>query len=256
VARYQIVTRGSGLFLWALLPLTLSGQQQDERRVVSPNGQVEFRVFVAQPEGSIFSRIGYQVYIHGKPLIATSWMGMDIPDQEPFLGENPGFMSSETASGDHYNSLVARYMQNGSLGRRLDVEIRAYDDGVAFRYVIPESTPLKDILIRDEATEFNFAQPGVLSHLPAQPDFDLPFTVEQPGTGWIAITAAGSEAPTYLIRSGDGVRTNLARSKNDPAVAFAGKTPLIWPWRVVLAGPDRERLLQSETIGSLNRLPK
>jgi hypothetical protein len=252
MARYRAVTRGSGLFLCALLPFTLLGQQQDERRVVSPNGQFEFRVFVAQPEGSIFSRIGYQVFFRGKPLIATSWMGMDIRDQEPFLGENPGFMSSQTTPGDHYNSLVARYMQNGSLGRRLDVEIRAYDDGVAFRYLIPESNPLLDIFIRDEATEFNFAQPGALSHLAAQPDFDLPFTVLEPGMDGITITEAGRQArspQTYLIRTDTGMRTNLARSKDEPTVAFAGKTPLVWPWRVVLAGPEREKL---ETLKNLN----
>jgi len=246
--------KGVALLLSILLsPLALQGQQEDERRVVSPNGQFEFRLFVAQPDGTIFSRIGYQVFFRGKPLITTSWMGLDIRDQEPFLGENPGFMSSDKASGDHFNSLVAHYMQNGSLGRRLDVEIRAHDDGVAFRYVIPKSTPLEDILIRDEATEFNLDA----SHLPAQPDFDLPFTVEEPGIGWVEIADAGSEARspayprTYLIRSGHGMITNLARSKSDPSVAFAGKTPLVWPWRVVLAGPDRERLVQSETLKNL-----
>jgi alpha-glucosidase len=237
-----------------LLPVFLKGQE-DERRVVSPNGQLEFRLFVAQPEGTIFSRIGYQVFFRGKPLIATSWMGLDIRDQEPFLGENPGFMSSDMASGDHYNSLVAHYMQNGSLGRRLDVEVRAYDDGVAFRYVIPKSTPLEEILIRDEVTEFNYAQPGALAHLAAQPDFDLPFTVLDPETGWVTIAEAGPEARspkyprTYLIRTDNGMRTNLARSKNEPTVAFAGTTPLVWPWRAVLTGPEPEEL---ETLKNLN----
>ena len=250
MARYRAVTRGSGLFLCALLPFTLLGQQQDERRVVSPNGQFEFRVFVAQPEGSIFSRIGYQVFFRGKLLIATSWMGLDIRDQEPYLGENPGFMSSDTASNDkdHYNSLVARYMQNGSLGRRLDVEVRAYDDGVAFRYVIPKSTPLEDILIRDETTEFNFAQPDILSHIPAQPDFDLP--LELPG---LTITVGPeSTSPiypkTYLVRTEAGMKTSLARSRTEPSVAFVGKTPLTWPWRVVLVGTDPHRLAESDPL--------
>jgi alpha-glucosidase len=235
-----------------LLPLALQGQQ-DERRVVSPNGQLEFRLFVAQPDGALFSRIGYQVFFRGKPLIATSWMGLDIRDQEPFLGENPGFMSSETSSGAHYNFQVARYMQNGSLGRRLDVEVRAYDDGVAFRYVIPESTPLEEILIRDEATEFNFAQPGVLSHLPAKPDYDLPFEVRLPGGDWVAI-AAGPESVSsmyprsYLVRTETGMKTSLARSRAEPSVAFVGKTPLTWPWRIVLVGPDPGRLVESDPL--------
>jgi alpha-glucosidase len=245
-----------------LIPCALTAQ--DERRVTSPNGRFEFRIFAGQPEGALFSRVGYQVFLDGKPLIATSWMGLDIRDQEPFLGENPGFMSSDAASNPagHYNCLVAHYMQNGSLGRRLDVEIRAFNDGVAFRYLIPRSTPLDDILIREEVTEFNFAQPAILNHLPAKPDFDLPFLIEQPGGGWIEIAEAGPEASspkypqTYLIRTDTGMRSNLARSKAEPGVAFAGITPLIWPWRVILAGPDRNRLLQSETLVDLNRQPE
>jgi alpha-glucosidase len=248
-------------FLIALLLLPFTLKAQDERRVVSPNGQLEFRLFVAQPEGALWGRVGYQVFARGKPLLATSWMGLDIRDQEPFLGENPGFMSSDAGSNtkEHYNFLVAHYMQNGSLGRRLDVEVRAYDDAVAFRYVIPKSTPLEEILIRDEATEFNFTQPGMLSHPDAKPDFDLPFVVEQPGIGWVAITEAGPEAKsakyprTYLVRSRGGLLTNLARNGNDPTVALAGTTPLAWPWRVLVVGPDRGRLMQSETLRDLNR---
>jgi alpha-glucosidase len=249
------------IFLIALLLLPVSLRAQDERRVVSPNGQIEFRLFVGQPRGALWGRVGYQVFFRGKPLMGTSWMGLDIRDQEPFLGENPGFMSSDSRSNakEHYNSLVAHYMQNGSLGRRLDVEIRAYDDTVAFRYVIPKSTPLEDILIRDEVTEFNFAQPDVLSHLEKKPDYDLPFFVEEPGIGWIAIAEAGAESGstkyprTYLIRSDVGLRTNLARSKNEPTVAYAGTTPLIWPWRVLIISADRGHLLQSEALRDLNR---
>jgi alpha-glucosidase len=245
-----------------ILLLSFTLKAQDERRVISPNGQLDFRLFVAQPKGALWGRVGYQVFIAGKPLIATSWMGLDIRDQEPFLGENPGFMSSDTGASDsngHYTWLVAHYMQNGSLGRRLDVEVRAYNDGVAFRYVIPKSNPLEDILIRDEATEFNFARPDVLSRLNKQPDFDLPFIIEQPGIGWVAIADAGPESKspkyprTYLIRSETGMLTNLARSRNEPTVAYAGTTPLTWPWRVLIVGPDRARLMRSETLRDLNR---
>jgi len=252
---------GRRAFLIALLFAPSVLKAQDERRVVSPNGQFEFRLFVGQPKDALWARIGYQVLFRGKPLIATSWMGLDIRDQEPYLGENPGFITSETASNDRsrYASLIAHYMQNGSLGRRLDVEIRAYDDGVAFRYILPRSTPLEEILIRDEATQFNFAQPSALSHVDSKPDFDLPFFLEQPGIGWIAIAAAGPELSsgkyprTYLVRSGDGMLTNLARSTKEPTVAYVGTTPLIWPWRVVMAGPDKRQLLNSETLLDLNR---
>lgn len=251
-----MTTRRAFLAAFLLIPWALKAQ--DERRVASPNGQLEFLLFVGQPKDGLWPRVGYQVSFRGKPLIGTSWMGVDIRDQEPFLGENPGLISSDTASNasGHYNSLVAHYMQDGSLGRRLDVEVRAYDDAVAFRYLIPKSTPLEEILIRDEATEFNLASLGALSHSDAKTSFDLPFVLEQHGE-CIVITAAGADLPeyprTYLVRSGNGLITNLARSAKDPTVAFTGKTPLVWPWRVVMVGPSKERLLHSETLTNLNR---
>jgi hypothetical protein len=82
---------------------------------------------------------------------------------------------------------------------------------------------------------------------------------QEPGVGWVAITAAGPEMlsgkypRTYLIRAADGMLTNLARNTKELSVAFAGATPLVWPWRVVLAGPDRERLMKSETLNDLNQ---
>lgn len=231
------------------------GKQLDTRRVVSPNGQLEFRIFVGQPPGELFSRLGFQVIYQGKPALATSWIGLDFRDQEPYLGENPGLMSSDSGSNaaGHYNSLVAHYMQDGSLGRQMDVEARAWDDGIAFRYFIPRTNPVADFYLRDEMTQFNFAQPGVLKHLPDQPDFDLPFVVEEPGVGWVAIAESSSGGissikypPTYLIRSGDGMRTNLPRSKADPTVAFTGETPLHWIWRIIRVGPDRDSVLRSK----------
>ncbi|HWF11600.1 MAG TPA: glycoside hydrolase family 97 N-terminal domain-containing protein [Bryobacteraceae bacterium] len=240
-----------------LAPLAL--QAQDERIATSPNGQLAIHIFATLPEGALWGRIGYQVWYRGKPLLTTSWMGLDIRDQEPFLGENPGFMFSDAVSGGEFNSVVAHYMQNGSLGRRIDIELRAYNDGVAFRYSMPRSNPLFDIYIREEMTEFNFAQPSVLAHLPSRPDYDLPFTVEQPGVGPVTITDAGPEARsakyprTYLVRTDTGMRTTLARSKTDPSVGYAGHTPLDWMWRAVIVGMAREHLAESATLKDLNR---
>lgn len=251
----------SGVLFIGLLLTPWALKAQDERSVVSPNGEFEIHIFVGQPKDGLWPRIGYQVAFRGKPLIATSWLGLDIRDQEPFLGENAGLVSSDTASNQEhrFNSLITHYMQNGSLGRRLDIEVRAYDDAAAFRYIIPRSTPLTELLIRDEATEFNFAGTGVLSQPIAERDYDLPFVLKEPGGGWIVVTAAGAELAsgkyprTYLVRSATGLLTNLARSTKDPTVAYTGTTPFIAPWRVVLAGPDKEKLMKSETLIDLNR---
>jgi alpha-glucosidase len=202
----------------ALVLLASTALAQDERRVTSPNGQIEFRIFVATQGNSNLSRIAYQVFYRGKPLLDTSFMGLDILDQEPLLGENDGLTSATSAKGSNYNSLTAKYMQNGSLGRLINVEARAYDDGVAFRYVVPPSTPLTEILIAEEATEFHFAaDPSAVS---------------------IAESKPGSYPPMSLVHLDKNTElTRLSRP-------FQGTTPLICPWRIIAIGPDRDSAMR------------
>jgi alpha-glucosidase len=237
-----------------LTALALPAAAQDERQVASPNGAWEFRLFVAQPaEGRLF-RLAYQVRLRGKLLLDTSYLGLNIHDQEPVLGENVGLTASRVLHPDtRHNSLVAEYMQNGSIGRRINVEVGVWDDGVAFRYVIPLSTPLEEILVEDEETEFSFAQPS--GNLPAGP-VPLPFVIGQPGAGAVGVYESG--APGYprtnLIRSDPTTMiTRLAARVSTPPVAYEGATPLECPWRIVIAAPDAGKLLQTQIARDLLR---
>ncbi len=181
-----------------------SASAQDERRILSPNGQLEFRLWTWQSDQGGLSRIAYQVLRRGKLVIDTSFMGLLIHNQEPILGENAGLTASRTSDGPGYRELVAEYMQNGSLGRRINVEARVYDDRLEFRYVIPRSTMLDEILIEDEATEFRLADGARVSETPL-PNFPR-------------ITVIDGAA--HLPPGRDGV-------------AFTGRTPLTCPWRIV-----------------------
>jgi hypothetical protein len=231
---------------------------QDERRVASPNGALEFRLFIAQPgEGRLF-RLAYEVLLKGKLLLDTSFLGVNIHDQEPVLGENVGLTASRMLRPDaRHNVLVAEFMQNGSIGRRINVEVGVWNDGVAFRYVIPRSTPLEEILVDDEETEFSFAHelgsaPGVRSAT-AVP---LPFVVPQPGAGWVGIYESGAAGypRANLLRTGPTTMiTRLPVRPSAPFIAFEGKTPLVCPWRIVIVASDATRLLQSEIARDLLR---
>jgi len=189
--------------LLAFVLLTCAAFAQDERRVTSPNGQLEFRLFIATQANSNLSRIAYEVFYRGKPLVDTSFLGLEIEDQEPLLGENVGLTSSTSSTSPKYNSLIAKYMQNGSLGRLINVEVRAYDESVAFRYVIPQSTPLIEILIAQEDTEFRLANPSL-------------------------VTITESDPKTYPPMQVDKITklTRLARP-------YRGTTPLTCPWRII-----------------------
>ena len=55
---------------------------------------------------------------------------------------------------DEVAELTGFLREQGAPGRRFDVVFRAFDDGVAFRYLVPEQEGLGDVLVTDELTEF------------------------------------------------------------------------------------------------------
>ena len=271
---------------------TAARAQSDLVKVASPNGQIEFRLMVAQPsELYALPRIAYQVYFQGKRLMDTSFLGYEIEDAVPLLGQNVGLVDSKTASVDetytvpagkaknirnHYNSLLAEYMQNGSLGRQISIEARAYDDGVAFRYIIPNTTPLPEVRIDTEETEFNLARDGesyplilrnfqtnyadefsrlTMSGLHPESLIGLPFVAEQSGIGWVAITEAHREnyAGLYLSHvEGSRMIATLAPRPDQQSMTVYAKTPLVSSWRVLMIASDPGRLIESNLVMNLN----
>lgn len=278
------------LALVCLAAASAAFAQTDPVQVASPDGQLVMRLFIVSPQDSILVRLAYSVTFHGKLLMDTSLLGIAIHDQEPFLGEKIGLVSATTESVDetyssplrprtkirnHYNSLIAQYLQNGSLGRRITIEARAYDDGVAFRYYIPRTSTVEDLQIEEELTDFHFAQDGdayaaslsgyqsppgeyqrtKLSAIQRSSLTALPFLVEQPGVGWVAITEAQIDNyPGMYVFHAEGttMRTTLAPRLDDAAIAMHGMTPAETPWRVLMVASEPRQLLDSEILLNLN----
>ena len=248
--------------------------QTDLLRLASPGGQIEFQIFAAQQaDTGAWLRLAYRVSFHGKPLIDQSYLGLEIHDQ-PILGENYGLSFSKRESIKTYNSLVAEYSGNGTLGRHLVMEVRAYDEGVAFRYRVPRSDPLDDAQVEDENTEFRFAQDGnvqatvlpdfgaehvpptrqMLSQIPRKSLMSKPVLVEQPGVGWVAITEANLDnyAGLHLVHpEGTMLLSRLPGRPDDPSLAVRTRAPFDSPWRVLMIGTDPARFDQSKLLADL-----
>ena len=191
------------------------------------------------------------VLLDGKFVLDTSYLSLNIHDQEPMLGENVGLTASKRSQGVGYNSLFAQYLQNGTVGRRLNVEVRVWDRGVAFRYVIPATAALDELLIEDELTEFSFVKPVDPLGSGALP---LPFVLEQPGIGWVGIYEAGNRAyprTTLLPSDPSTMITRLVQPDRRPRIAYDGKTPFTGPWRIVIIARDREGLMQTAVAREL-----
>ena len=221
---------------------------QDYLRVTSPNGQIDARFgVVLPPEPGAFMRLAYMVNFRGKPLLDLSYMGILLHNQEPLLGETLGLSESSAAKGPGYNAATGQFLQNGSLGRRINVEMRVFDEGLAFRYILPRTAMLEDLYLEKEETEFRLPQEGnvqladgrrmALSKLsgPVQ----LPLMVEQPGTGWLSFSEArvGSYAQTWIEPRGGRVLATHLDAPPGKELPVEGVTPLTTSWRVILVGP-------------------
>jgi alpha-glucosidase len=242
--------------------------------VTSPDGQIEFRAFSVAPNPGEADRLAYQVVYKSKLLLDTSFLGFEIALQ-PYLGEKLGLMASSRSSVSGYRSVNAEYMQNGTTGRRLNLEVRAYDEGVAFRYIIPKSSLVEEIFIQEEDTEFHFAAdpdafPVLLAGFgaPEKPQsriklsrisednlIAVPFVAEQPGVGWISISQEGGSGYPHLFLSHSEdttLITALPPLPDHPKMALDTTTPLVCPWRVVRIGPSRESVSGSGTLPGLS----
>jgi len=134
-------------------------------QVSSPDQRVKVSVVIKN--GEPFYNISHK----DQPVVLDSRLGFTFKEQ-PALTKNFKVVSSSQASKDetwtqpwgevktirnNYNSLKVVLEEQSTAKRKLVVEFRVYNDGVGFRYEIPEQPSLKDFVIMDELTEFSLA---------------------------------------------------------------------------------------------------
>ncbi len=271
------------------------GQPEDVVTLKSPDGKIEFRLLDGPPWDTSLPHphLTYQIEFNGKRLIDTSHLGYDIDNALP-LGHKLGLMNVTRESIDetytlisgkaktiraNYNEVIAEYLQNGSLGRRLNIEARVFNDGVAFRYVIPQTMNLESFRVVNEITEFAFAKDAesyplilrsfqtpyedrysrlALSTIHDDSIIGLPFLAEQPGA-WVAVTEADlDEYPGLYLEHAEGtmLRARLSPRVDGSALTLITKTPVVSPWRVLLIADSPAKLIESNIVTSLNRPTK
>jgi alpha-glucosidase len=155
---------------------------------------------------------------------------------------------------DHHAGLRLTLRETDTRGRTLDIEFRAYDEGLAFRYHLP-SPPDARWEIRREATEYRFPpgsgafaiqgtedtfpkDPIPLDRLPAQ--VVTPCTVRLPGGPFVALHEAFvvHYPRAVLERRPAGALGIRLQGKAGGQGAFTT------PWRSVLVAGDEAGLIE------------
>lgn len=132
---------------------------------------------VRSPDGTIVTRIqaqgalAYSVEIDGQRVVNESRLGLSLsqPAGEK-LGTDAKLIHVDRRSQDqtwenrfgkrrhvrdHYHELRLKFSEKS--GRIFEIVFRAYDDGVAFRYVLPTESGLTTFTLERDLTEFAFA---------------------------------------------------------------------------------------------------
>ncbi len=262
--------------------------------VKSPDGQLAIAFHTA--EGG---RLVYAVTYKGKALVEDSGLELTLQGARPLgndvriTGQTPSqfddtytlVTGKASKVRNHYNALSLTVEENSGPHRELTIEARAYEDAVAFRYVVPEQPRLHDYRLVAENTEFKISKDAttyalVLPHFHTMYESEflklpisafgstnglsrsnligLPLTMEVPGAGWMAITEADmrGNAAMYLTNpnlgwSGKEFVSRIAPG-DDPELVVKGALPHHSAWRVLMAGDEPGRLIESNILTNLN----
>ena len=267
---------------FALLAATpaLAQEARPQQTLVSPDGSIVLTVTTdndARPTWSLSRK--------GKLLIAPSKLGFLLTDG---IALQRGFAieGAERASGDdtweqpwgerryvrdHYEELLVRFRQDESWGgHAMNLRFRLFDNGIGFRYELPEQAGFKTAKIADEITEFDIAPEGTAwwitggewnryEQIYQKTPIDAVATAHTPitmrlddGTHLAFHEAALVDYSGMWLKRVEGrkFRATLAPSSRGPRVVR--DLPFHTPWRTIRIADDAAGLVENDLELNLN----
>jgi alpha-glucosidase len=257
--------------------------------VSSPDGRVKIELALrrARDAGGVPH---FRVLFRDSEIIGFSRLGIDLGDGK-VLGGPCEIVAVESRSRretysqfpgkrreviDHCTEAIVRLRESSPARRQWEVALRAYDDGVAFRYGFLSQAGWDRLVIAGERTEFvvpvgtrAFALPlngfttsyeklyqvKPVGELPKEWLLGLPLLLECASGVWAAITEANVSdyAGLYLAPTGRGRLTSrLSPLPKEPKVAVRASLPHVSPWRVVMVSDRVGRLIESDLVLNLS----
>ncbi len=283
MAGNRAFTLAGGAMVLALASQARAAEQQ----LVSPDGAL--KVTVSDSDG----QARYAMTYKGQPLLAPSPLGLNLgvggslTHGLKIVGAIPtsvdtihDLVAGKAATArDHFNQLSVDFEEPEGPRRKLRVIVRAYDDGAAFRYVLPRQPGLDAVNIRNEETRFDFPadyrcwglnlgkfgtshegefDPVQASRIREHNLYDAPLVCQGANAAFaIAEADLKDYAGLYLTGRGDGglgVQVKLSPRLDDPTVAVRTRigADVVSPWRVVMVAPTAGKLIESNLITTLN----
>lgn len=231
--------------------------------IYSPDN--EMRVVVDMNDDTPF----YSIYNQSGCVVESSLMGLDlgIPFERGFkvlsirrdsMNQwwNPVYGEYEQIH-DHYNSMEICLEEEGSLKRKMNILFRVYDEGVSFRYVLPEQENSTTWEIKKELTEFNFIKEARAYPIykTEQEYSKIPVEITQVDSGaLLPLTMHLSKGFASLLEANVENYPRMYLGKNTRGLSAelyspANVTvPFVTPWRVILVADNEAELIENEYL--------
>ncbi|MEI8226423.1 MAG: glycoside hydrolase family 97 protein [Bacteroidota bacterium] len=239
-------------------------------------------------------KLSYSVTFRGLSIVNPSQLGFELKDEQAMTGNFsivdqsvknvnetwiPVVKSKHAEVINHYNELQLFLKEKTGPMRQMELSVRAYNDGAAFRYKLSRSAKAGDRQIVKELTTFSipgdpkawiveykgyassneaefFEHP--LSYLNEKSVAGMPLLMEYGNNCWVAITEAKIDnyAAFYIGTNGvsNQLTTKLVPVPGEPenGVKVRFNDEVYTPWRVLMIGETPGALIESEIIQNLN----
>ena len=277
----KLITAGTFLFL------SLYTFAQKTMQLSSPDGNIVFTLSanetvpaysISYKKSIIIQQSSLNVVIEGMGLLQKAVINKVAAIKE--VNENYILAVGKASRvNNHYRQTVISLQDKINAAYKIDIEIKVFNDGLAFRYLFPKQKSKTSLVLLDEKTDFNFTGDPIVKALPL-PNFtsshegfyitaplsklqedtllDMPALFQLPHKIYVAITEAAllDYAGMYLIKNKGIISSRLSPLPNQTAIKVKATFPHKSPWRVFLISDRMGALIESNIITSLNEPSK
>ena len=233
--------------------------------------------------------LNYRVVANNSTVLTNSALGLEFKDgtklgpaaviarteRKKHSGTWQNNLGNRRSVPDNWREMQLTLKERGPQPRTYGLIVRAYDDGVAFRYDLPESSGLGQFVLTNELTEFRFADDyrcwAGTDSASAENQYPqtklssvsagrgrrssrsvLPLLVETP-VGYLALAESDvlDWAGMSLMGTGTPVVRAVLDRRSDGNGLVVSSAPRVSPWRVLIFGRTAAELANSDLVATL-----
>ena len=255
--------------------------------VTSPDKNISVTITNAE-------KLSYSVNFNNRAILNPSALGFEFQGEAKLdsnfaiIAQNtetinetwkPVVKSKHAEITNNFNELTLCMKEKSGALRQIDLQVRVYNDGAAFRYKLYRSEMIGYRKISNEKTTFNI--PGDpkawiveyggyatsnesefflhnVSYIKKETIAGMPFLMDYGNNCWVAITEAKIDnySAFYIGKTGKTgeLTTKLVPAPGEPedGVKVRFDDDVFTPWRVIMIGDTPGKLIESEIIQNLN----